>query len=937
VRGAIEREAERAQLRALLDRAAAGDGGLVLVEGPAGAGRSLLLEETRRDARDRGMTVLAARGGELEQSFAFGIVRQLFERALLGASADRRAELLSGSAALAAPAVGFDDGAAPAVDASFSVLHGIYWLVANYAVAQPVLLAVDDAHWADAPSLRSLLYLAARLDGLGVAIVVTVRSGETGGDARLLDELAVSARSVLRAAPLSAAGIGALLAERSGAAPATEVIAAAERATAGNPFLLEELIQSLPAGEWRPEDLAGLSSRALAASVLVRLGHLPPAATVVARAVAVLDGHAELRHVAALAGVGEGEAGAAAEALVAAGFLRPGRPLAFAQTMVRTCVREDMTAAEREGLHARAAVLLRDAGLRADVLAPHLLATEPGGDGEVVRLLRAAAQRVLHQGAPDLAREYLCRALREPPATADLAGVLSELGEAEWCAGEDLESACEHLAEALARTEDVALRPARAIALHQAIFASGRLVEAYDLLEREVDGLAGVVESEEVLLMEAALTSIGLLNPATVKRANARLARLQTLEATTPGELLQLANVACWKWVAGTAAETVEHGRRSLAAARVQAADASDSIPIYEALWVLCYADAHELALSVLDDTLADARARGSIFGISTSCALRAIIALQRGDVTGAEQEARTAAGLPGLSAFVRPPLFGVLALALVARGDLDGAERAIAESGCGPSLPEFVCLNPVFYARGTLRLAQGRREEALADFSEFGERSARIGLRNPGDPWRLGAAECLLRLGCAAEATALADEQLTLARRWGTSSAIGIAMHGQALAHGGDPEALTAAAEVLATSPARLDHARCLVDLGAALRRANQRSAARQPLRDGLELARRCGAEALWRRAHEELVVAGGRPRRLMFSGPDALTPSERRVAELAAEGMSNRDIAQLLYVTTKTVDNHLGRAYGKLGISSRSELPAALQAGDDTLAAAG
>jgi DNA-binding CsgD family transcriptional regulator len=130
----------------------------------------------------------------------------------------------------------------------------------------------------------------------------------------------------------------------------------------------------------------------------------------------------------------------------------------------------------------------------------------------------------------------------------------------------------------------------------------------------------------------------------------------------------------------------------------------------------------------------------------------------------------------------------------------------------------------------------------------------------------------------------------------------------------------------VLADSPARLDHARCLVDLGAALRRANQRSAAREPLREGLELARRCGADALVQRAHHELVVAGGRPRRLMFSGPDALTPSERRVAELAAEGHSNREIAQLLFVTTKTVDNHLARVYGKLGITSRGDLAGAL-----------
>ena len=919
VRALIERDEELAPLRDALDRACAGAGSLALVDGPPGIGRTLLLDAVRGEARERGMTVLTARASELEQAFAFGVVRQLFERELLGASADRRAELLSGAAALAAPALGLEAAAPATIDAPFSILHGLHWLTAAF---EPVLVAVDDVHWADQASLRALLYLATRFEGQAIAIVATARTGR----APLLDELAVAAQRVVRPAPLSAAGIAAFLAERTGEPPEAELVAAAERATGGTPFLLEELARALPA---EPAQVERLSSRALTASVLLRLGRLPAEATAVARAVAILDGHAEVRHVAALARIDDAQP--SVEALVEAGFLRPSRPLAFAQTMVRECVLEGLTEDERAGLHARAAGLLRDAGLRADVLAPHLLAAEPDTDPEVVRLLRAAAGRAMRQGAPELARQYLRRALREPPAADALAGVLSELGDAEWACGDDLEAATEHLREALARTDDPALRPARALALHQAVFVSGRLVEAYELLEREIEQSGDRADPEDVWRMEAALSSIGLLNPMTVGRANARLARFETLAGDTPGELLQLANVACWKWAAGTAAETVEHGRRALAAARVQAADAADSIPIYEALWVLTYADAHELALSVLDDTLADARARGSVFGISTSCALRALIAWQRGDVTRAEQEARTAAVLPGLSGFVRPPLFGTLALALTARGDLDGAEAAIAESDCGPVLPQFVCLNPVFYARGVLRAAQGRHEEALADFTEFGERSARINLRNPGDPWRLGAAECLRG---TAEAIRLADEQLELARRWGTASALGIALHGQALAHGSDPDRLADAAEVLANSPARLDHARCLVDLGAALRRANQRAAAREPLRDGLELARLCGADALVRRAHDELVVAGGRPRRLMFSGPDALTPGERRVAELAGDGMSNREIAQLLYVTTKTVDNHLARVYAKLGISSRGQLTDALETAVENLA---
>jgi DNA-binding CsgD family transcriptional regulator len=946
VRGVLEREHELTQLRAALERTAEGDGGVLAVEGPAGIGRSLLLEHARRQAAERGMTALAARAGELEQAFSFGVVCQLLERELQMATAERRSALLSGPAALAAPAVGVEVGAEPTpVDAAFSVFHGLYWLVANLAVERPMLLAVDDLQWADAPSLRALLYLASRLEGLPVLLLVSVRSGEPCAEPRLLEQLLAEAGAALHPAPLSTAGVATLLEARTGSAADADVVAAATRATGGNPFLLDELVRSLPGDDrdgsaLRPRDIEQIGSRAVARSLLLRLGRLPGAAVAVARAVAVLNTHAELRHVAALAGVDEREAAAAVDALTTAGFLGPERPLAFRQPMVRTCIAEDMTAVERAGMHAHAAALLRDAGLSPGELAPHLLATEPDRDAEVVELLRVAAGRVLRQGAPDLAQRYLRRALREPPPASVLPCVLGELGDAEWLSGEDPDAAIAHLTEALERTDDHALRPDRALSLHRALFATNRLVEAYELLEREIARLTGVADPEALMRLESALSSIGLLNPATVARANERLARFEQLGGNTPAELLQIANVACWKWAAGTAEETIEFGRRALADARAQAADPADSLPIYEALWVLSYADAHELALSVIEDTLADARARGSVFGISTSCALRAIIAMQRGDVAAAEIEARSAAVLPGLSDFVRPPVFGALTLALVARGDLEGAERAIEESGCGPGLPEFVCLNPAFYARGMLRLAQGRCEEALADFSEFGERSRRINLRNPGDPWRLGAAEALTRLGYPDEAAELADEQLELARRWGTRSAIGVALHGHAMAHGADPERLAAATEELAESPARLDHARSLVDLGAALRRANRRAEAREPLREGLELATRCGATALSQRAHDELLVAGARPRRLMFSGPEALTPSERRVAELAADGQSNREIAQALFVTTKTVDNHLGRVYTKLGISSRSELPAALldPAGDDeALAAAG
>ncbi|MDQ3768147.1 MAG: helix-turn-helix transcriptional regulator, partial [Actinomycetota bacterium] len=132
-----------------------------------------------------------------------------------------------------------------------------------------------------------------------------------------------------------------------------------------------------------------------------------------------------------------------------------------------------------------------------------------------------------------------------------------------------------------------------------------------------------------------------------------------------------------------------------------------------------------------------------------------------------------------------------------------------------------------------------------------------------------------------------------------------------------------------LRASELGLDLARVRFEQGAALRRAGQRAAAREPLRETVDLAARLGAEALAELGREELIATGARPRREALSGPESLTPSERRVAELAAQGLSNREVAETLWVTRKTVEVHLGNAYGKLGIRSRSQLAGALGQG--------
>jgi DNA-binding CsgD family transcriptional regulator len=286
--------------------------------------------------------------------------------------------------------------------------------------------------------------------------------------------------------------------------------------------------------------------------------------------------------------------------------------------------------------------------------------------------------------------------------------------------------------------------------------------------------------------------------------------------------------------------------------------------------------------------------------------------------------EQRWALGLPLAVAFLLD--------AMIERDDLQAAAEVLEASGIPEDIPDFTLFVPLLFSRGKLRLGLGQADAALADFLLCGERARAWGSRNPTFlAWRSHAALLLAHTGERDRAQALVAEDIELARGAGSASATGIALRTAGLL-ACDEQAetmLREALETLAATGARLEYARTLVELGAALRRAGRRQDARDPLARGRELAHTCGATALERRAHDELLATGSRPRRLMLSGLESLTPSERRVARLAAAGHNNTDIAQALFITRKTVEKHLGGVYSKLGLQSRTQLPGAL-AGD-------
>jgi DNA-binding CsgD family transcriptional regulator len=272
----------------------------------------------------------------------------------------------------------------------------------------------------------------------------------------------------------------------------------------------------------------------------------------------------------------------------------------------------------------------------------------------------------------------------------------------------------------------------------------------------------------------------------------------------------------------------------------------------------------------------------------------------------------------------------GVLVEALVERGELDAAEAVLHDVGCAEAVPNRFVDNWILFGRARLRRSQGRVDAAASDLVELGRRGDH-GWR-PWNPaifgWRSELALVMLDAGDRRRATELATEERELAVTWGAGWAIGIAtrMLGRSLDGDRGLQLLVDSVGLLDGSGARLEHARSLVALGVALRGRGKRKESREPLAEGAELADSCGASALTDQALEELRATGARPRGTARSGVDALTPSELRVARLAAAGMTNRDIAQSLFVTVRTVEVHLTHCYQKLGISSRRALGAAL-----------
>ncbi len=935
--GLLEREREMEGLRTAIAGVGEGMGRAVMVEAGAGLGKTRLLQEARRIAEEAGLKVVVARATELERDFPFALVRQLFEPELVTLSPEARDAMLEGTAAARA-ALGLE-AADGETDDPFAVLHGLYWVTAAMAEQQPLVLAIDDAHWADSGSLDYVGFLLPRLEELPVLLAMTVRPDEPDPSPSLGRVLLDPLVQRLTPTPLSPEATTAFLAEELERRPDPVFAATCHEVSGGNPFLLCELARNLVSQGIEPisqqsELVRKQAPERVGQTVLARLAKLSPGAGDVAKSLAVLGDGSDLGLLSGMDGCDPEATIEAMDELRASAILDGGVSPRFIHPLVRNAIYADMSVGERSRSHARAAALLLERGASPERIGTQFLATEARGAQATVETLIEAGNQALGSGAPRSAIAYLTRALQEPPPIELRAAVLDPLLTA-------IARAADQTAFAAAEGEvldewarDPSVRGRWGIQLTMMMAFRGRFDEAGSMLREAVEVASSEGDVERAYQLQAQLSTLAAIIPSIPEVTSADI-RLE-FDPESPTARLVAAMEARAAAAHGTASEVANAAKRALGNNGSIFAEEPEVSAAALAVMTLVATDEIESARFGAERALAIAEDSGGTPELTRARYLGGFVAWGEGDLIKAEADMRQAVDLARLAGLLPLAIVytGPLVEVLIERDELDEAEAQLRTVGMVEG--EVPVLSPAgmtLLMRAHLRFERGEFERALEDISAISSEQVKskmgLGPAASACPWTVRG---LLALGRDEEARALVDEMIPWARHFGTSSGVLHVARAAAVSRGGKEgiELLGEALAGAANSPRRLEVAHALVDLGELLRREGRRAEARVPLREGFDLARRCGAARIAKRANAELEATGVKVRRYAPIGVESLTPSERRVADLAASGMTNRQIAQSLFVTVKTVEAHLSAAYDKLDISSRRELPEALGDGD-------
>ena len=882
---ALERDRELEVLSGLIKALqSGGTGGAALIEGPPGIGKSTLLSAAL-DGAATDLTVLRARGSELEAGLAFGAVRQLLGPAVVRLDAAEQEALFAGPAALARAVLGL--GAAP--DALADPLYGLYWLLADFAERSPVILALDDLHWFDEESGRFVAYLARRLEGIAVLVLATARPDEPGATDAPAAALRACAR-VVRPQPLSPDAVAVLMPGH----PVADV----HRATGGNPLLVAELKRALDQSPGASIEEVGSAS--VGRSVLQRVERVSPEAGTLARALALFPAGALLDDVAAVAGLGPDAAAEAADALVAAQLLADDEPLAFLHPVMRTAIYHELGSFARRRGHARAAALLKERGAPPEAIAAHLLAGRPEGDAANVEILRAAARVALAGAAPRAAVRYLERALEEPPPPGpERAALRHELGRLQFALGRP--EAAATLAAALEETTGSGARAQVGLDLGRCLTIAGRPDEAETVLlaaGREPD-----LDPQQRLAIDGMLVQAAWDGGSPEVYAEVLRRLPADVGGATAAERMALASVAYDRLCRLEPVHTVAALLMRAAESLTDFTEAPETVRLIVVQLQLC--GEFETVAALADEWRAQAREIGAEAEYAAARSVSGDLAWLRGDLRAAEEIFRLGIDSPPVQDYDRNHQRLVLVEVLLMQGRVDDAGEVAGEL---PRRARSGALNAHYErARALVTFARGDPAAALSAFERLEEELRARNSVNPAELiWRFDHARALQGCGRGDDAVAIMTPYLADAQRFGEPLPIGIGHVSLGLLTG-DRGHLEAAHEVLRDSYYRWWAARAALELGAALRREHRTEAARGHLRAALDYAEREGATPIAQRAREELVLAGERPGRGVHTLREALTPLETRIAQLAAEGMTSTGIAQHLFLTVKTVESHL------------------------------
>ena len=798
------------------------------------------------------------------------------------------------------------------------LVYGARWVLEDIAQEQPVLLVVDDLQWADVGSLEILDLLVSTIQHLPCLVVYSVRTGEPVASAEALARVRMSS-TVMSPGALSPDAVLALLRQHDGEASDAD----AEHIhglSGGVPFYVRELLND---GDGVPDLVIG--------SIAGRLSRLSDTAAITARAVCVLDGAAAVGTVAELSQQKLDVVARDISALVGAHLLTldNGRLRAL-HPLISDAVLGHMSSSESADLHSRAVAILIRRGAPRAVVADHLLHTMPGTDEDVRERLAEQGHAALKAGDHDLAVRFYNRAIAEGPVGEAQIPLFSAAATAHAQAGE-LDTALVVWEMAADLTEDGNTLATLKAEVGDALVMAGRHQEAAEAFGTFLDGEQGRCPARQRLVARMVLA--GMLHGAHASDLREQVERVLAQPATddTYEDRLALASGSVLLSFAGRDAERARMLARRAAAGGRLLEDEVEGTGLYLAAESLTWTSSFEDSERLLTQAIERAQARGAATTFASASSCRGFARVYMGMVTEAVQdfEAALSHRAQGWNAYL-PGVLAGLVECRIARGELDLAadHRTELESvahGAGMTGAYAT------WALADLAEANGEHEQAATLYAEVGHLvSGRMD--NPAIlPWRSGQALALIRLGRAHEAVALARENAVLAREFGAPYAVALALRTLAAV---DPTGdrmgmLRGALDVLKGTRALRLEAQIATDLAGMMVLLTPG----QGVEEAVRLLRQAESHA----NHQELHPLGDRVHRLLSRlgqdvqptpapGVHKLTVSERRVAELAASGMSNREIAQQLFVTVKAVEWHLSNVYRKLGIRSRTRLAEAL-----------